>query len=153
MNKANFLDILNQRWQEFLSSIEGLSPEQMMLPGVSGTWSVKDIIGHVTSWEQETLSTLPDILAGQPAPVYSQLYGSIHALNAYIVRVKTRQSLPELLDNLHKVHAKLLNFLEEADPAQFTYESPFLIRLSMDTSEHYPEHTLAICAWRARTGL
>jgi hypothetical protein len=153
MNKANFLDILNQRWQEFLSSIEGLSPEQMTLPGVSGTWSVKDIIGHVTSWEQETLSTLPDILAGQPAPVYSQLYGSIDALNAYMVLVKNRQSLQEVLDNLHKVHTKLLQFLEEADPTQFADGTPFFVRLSMDTSEHYPEHTRTICAWRARKGL
>ena len=66
---------------------------------------------------------------------------------------QNRQSFQEVLDNLHKVHTKLLQFLEEADPTQFADGTPFFVRLSMDTSEHYPEHTLAICAWRARKGL
>ena len=153
MNKAEFLKAITQRWQDFLTSIDGLSPEQMKLPGVIGSWSVKDILGHVTSWEQETLSTLPGIEAGKPAPVYSQLYGSIDALNAYMVLAKDRQSLDEVLENLHKVHAKLLQFIEEADPAYFVEETPFLVRLSMDTSEHYPEHTEAILSWRAKQRL
>ncbi|MEN6555816.1 MAG: maleylpyruvate isomerase N-terminal domain-containing protein [Anaerolineaceae bacterium] len=153
MHKSDYLNVLQQRWQEFLDSIVGLSPEQMKLPGVCGTWSVKDIIGHVTSWEQETLSTLPAILAGGSAPVYSQLYGSIDALNAYMVLGKNRQDLDEVLENLHKVHAKLLKFLEEVDPAQFSEETPFLVRLSMDTSEHYPEHSAAVLSWRAMQGL
>ncbi|MEL7645427.1 MAG: DinB family protein [Anaerolineaceae bacterium] len=153
MNKSDYFETLQLRWQEFLDSISGLSPEQMKLPGVSGTWSVKDIVGHVTSWEQETLSSLPGILAGKPSPVYSQLYGSIDALNAYMVLVKSRQSLDEVLQNLHKVHAQLLKFLEEADPAQFEEETPFVVRLSIDTSEHYPEHTEAVLSWRAKQRL
>jgi len=42
--------------------------------------------------------------------------------------------------------------LEEADPALFLDENPFLIRLSMDTTEHYPEHAQAIRDWRASKG-
>jgi len=93
MTKADFLNLLNKRWQELLDSFAGLDPQQMLIPGVVGTWTVKDVLGHVTSWEQETLSTLPEILAGNPAPVYSQLYGSIDALNAYMVLLKNRQTL------------------------------------------------------------
>jgi hypothetical protein len=152
MTKADFLNLLNKRWQELLDSFAGLDPQQMLIPGVVGTWTVKDVLGHVTSWEQETLSTLPEILAGNPAPVYSQLYGSIDALNAYMVLLKNRQTLEEVLSDLEKVHSKLLQFLEEAAPALFLDENPFLIRLSMDTTEHYPEHAQAIRDWRASKG-
>jgi len=152
MTKADFLNLLNKRWQELLDSFAGLDPQQMLIPGVVGTWTVKDVLGHVTSWEQETLSTLPEILTGNPAPVYSQLYGSIDALNAYMVLLKNRQTLEEVLSDLEKVHSKLLQFLEEADPALFLDENPFLIRLSMDTTEQYPEHAQAIRDWRASKG-
>ncbi|HOG77183.1 MAG: DinB family protein [Chloroflexi bacterium] len=153
MNKVEFMKLLEARWQELTASTDGLEPYQMLIPGVVGTWSVKDILGHVTSWEQETLSTLPEILAGKPAPVYSQIYGSIDTFNAYMVMARNRQTLEEILANLEKVHGRLLRFLEEADPTQFLEETPFLIRLSMDTTEHYPEHAEAIRAWRARRGL
>jgi len=69
-----------------------------------------------------------------------------------MVLLKNRQTLEEVLSDLEKVHSKLLQFLEEADPALFLDENPFLIRLSMDTTEHYPEHAQAIRDWRASKG-
>ena len=149
MNKVEFMKLL-ARWQE-LQHPDGLEPPN----AYRGGWHLvsEGHPGHVTSWEQETLSTLPEILAGKPAPVYSQIYGSIDTFNAYMVMARNRQTLEEILANLEKVHGRLLRFLEEADPTQFLEETPFLIRLSMDTTEHYPEHAEAIRAWRARRGL
>jgi hypothetical protein len=36
----------------------------MMEPGVTGAWSVRDTLAHVTSWEEEALKHLPLILKG-----------------------------------------------------------------------------------------
>ena len=43
----------------FNESYAGLSDSQLMEPGVSGAWSVRDILTHVTTWEEEALKYLP----------------------------------------------------------------------------------------------
>src|SRR5437773_1337186 len=35
-----------------------------MKPGVTGDWSVRDILAHVSTWEEEALTHLPLILEG-----------------------------------------------------------------------------------------
>ena len=37
----------------------------MLEPGVTGAWSVKDILAHVTTWEGEALKHLPLVLRGE----------------------------------------------------------------------------------------
>ncbi len=54
MKKAQVLEKLDQTWAEFQGSFAGLSESQMAQPGVTGEWSVKDILAHVTAWEEES---------------------------------------------------------------------------------------------------
>ena len=64
MKKQYLLDTLENAWQQFKESYQGLSEAQISQPGVIGEWSVKDIIGHVTTWEEEALKALSADLAG-----------------------------------------------------------------------------------------
>ena len=50
MNRARLLQKLDARWQELVASYADLSAAEMQEPGVTGSWSVKDIIAHVTVW-------------------------------------------------------------------------------------------------------
>ena len=50
-------------------SYAGLSESDILEPGVTKAWSVRDIIAHVTTWEEEALKHLPAILEGRrPSP-------------------------------------------------------------------------------------
>jgi hypothetical protein len=52
MNKEQFLQTLQTEqalWEAFLTSISVAQREQA---GIYGTWSVKDVIGHVAAWER-----------------------------------------------------------------------------------------------------
>jgi hypothetical protein len=61
MKKDQVLNRLEKAWATFQESYAGLSNTQLMETGVMGDWSVKDILAHVTTWE-EALSYLPLIL-------------------------------------------------------------------------------------------
>ena len=78
MSRSQLLRRIDERWQALLASCAGLSDAEMSEPGVTGNWSVKDIIGHVTSWEEEALMHLPAIIAGGRPPRYSVTYGGIN---------------------------------------------------------------------------
>jgi len=82
VNHSQLLKRLDTRWQELLASYAGLSETELGEPGVTGTWSVKDIVAHVTAWEAEALTHLPEILVGRKPPRYSVTHGGIDAFNA-----------------------------------------------------------------------
>ena len=53
------LNRLERAWHTLEASYAGLSDAEMMEPGVTGDWSVKELIAHVTTWEEEALTQLP----------------------------------------------------------------------------------------------
>jgi hypothetical protein len=150
MNKGQLLKKLEQAWASFTESYAGLSAEQMVEPGVTGDWSVKDILAHVSWWEEEALKYLPLILQGKRPPRYSVLYGGIDAFNAQMTELKRDIYLVEVQRQLEGTHARLTDYVRSAPEEQFVTETPFRRRLRLDTYSHYPIHTAAIRAWRER---
>src|SRR5262245_6530809 len=68
-------------WAAFTVSDVGLPDADSLEPGAMDEWSVKDILAHVTTWEEEALTHLPHILAGGRPPRYVT-YGGLDAFNA-----------------------------------------------------------------------
>src|SRR5258708_14953950 len=81
MDKQQLLKQLEKAWAGLEESYAGLLDSQLTEPGVMGTWSVKDILAHVTTGEEEALKYLPLIIKGGRPPRYIQ-YGGIDAFNA-----------------------------------------------------------------------
>jgi len=117
-----------------------------------GDWSVKDILAHVTTWEQEALKYLSLIIEGGKEPRYSVQYGGIDAFNAQMTEQKRALSLAEVLRQLDEVHTRLIQYVESAPEDQFTRETRFRHRLRLDTYSHYPIHARAIQEWRQKSG-
>ncbi len=150
MNRSQLLQRLDGAWKAFKESYEGLSDSQMTEPGVTGSWSVKDIIAHVTAWEEESLRLLPVILAGGKTPRYSALYGGIDAFNTQTVENTKNLTLAEVLRQRDDTHRRLVGFLQGVAEDHFIRETRFRRRLRLDTYRHYPEHADGIRKWRAR---
>src|SRR5258708_9270225 len=107
MNKQQFLKKLDQAWDAFEAAYAGLPEARLAEPGVVGDWSVKDLLAHVTTWEDEALKYLPLILAGDRPPRYSTQYGSLDAFNALISQQKRARSLAEVQAQLEGTHQPL----------------------------------------------
>jgi hypothetical protein len=150
MKKQQVFQKLEQAWTELKESFIGLSDAQFTEPGVMGEWSVKDILAHVTTWEEEALKYLPLILTGGRPPRYIQ-YGGIDAFNAQMAEKKRDMVLPVVLMQLEETHLRLLNYLHSVPEEHFTRETPFRHRLRLDSYSHYPPHARAIREWRERS--
>ena len=149
MKRQQLLQKLQQAWAEFKASYAGLSAAQMTTPGVSGDWSVKDILAHVTWWEAEALKHLPLIIEGSQPPRYATQYGGIDAFNALMTERKQNLSLADILQQQEDTHRQLIEYIQGVPEEQFTRETRFRHRLRLDTYSHYPLHTKAIQEWRA----
>lgn len=147
MNRPQLLKKLDQAWAEVKESYAGLSDSQLAEPGVAGDWSVKDILAHVTTWEEEALKYLPLIIEGRRPPRYIT-YGGIDAFNAQTTEQKRSLSFSDILRQLDEVHGRLIGYVQSVPEEQFTQETRFRHRLRLDTYSHYPLHARMIREWR-----
>jgi DinB superfamily len=146
--REQLLKRLDRAWRAFQESYAGLSGTERLEAGVTGNWSVKDVVAHVTVWEEEALKHLPLILAGGKPPRYGLTYGGIDAFNAQTMKQKRDLSLSEVLQQSEAVHQRLVAFVENAPEEQLGSETRFRHRLRLDTYGHYAIHTRAIRQWR-----
>jgi len=109
---------------------------------------VKDILAHVTTWEEEALQYLPLIIKGGRPPRYSIKYGGINGFNAQMTAQKRGLSLSDVLRQLDETHRRLIDYVQSVPEEQFTRETRFRRRLRLDTYSHYPKHAEAIRKWR-----
>ena len=147
MNQTQLLKRLDERWQEFLASFAGLPDDTLLVPGVTGEWSVRNLTSHVTTWEEEALKALPLILEGKPLPRYASI-GGIDAFNAREQERKSSMSLDRVNRDMEATHGRLVDFLKQVPPVAYASQGRFVKRLRLDTYGHYREHTAQILSWR-----
>ena len=100
MKRDQLAKRLETRWRELYDAVQGLSEDALQEPGVVGHWSIRDVLAHVTTWEEEVLKALPIILDGGPLPHYSTLYGGIDAFNAQAHERKEGFTLEQVLNEV-----------------------------------------------------
>jgi hypothetical protein len=150
VERGQLLKRVDKAWQAFNESYAGLSDGQLMEAGVTGAWSVRDILAHVTTWEEEALKHLPLILKGGTPPRYSVAYGGIDAFNARTTEEKRGLSLSEVREQLAATHNRLLELIRSAPEDQLMGDTRFRRRLRLDAYGHYPLHAEGIRQWRQR---
>jgi hypothetical protein len=150
MNREQLLTRLDNAWAALGESYAGLTEAEMLAPGVAGDWSVKDMLAHVATWEEEALKYLPLIINGGRPPRYAS-YGGIDAFNARMTEAKRQLSLAEVERLLEETHRQLIAYLRRVPEEQFTTETRFRHRLRLDTYSHYPLHATMIRTWREQS--
>jgi DinB family protein len=152
MDRRQLLKRLDKAWMALTASYAGLSDARLLEAGVTGKWSVRDILAHVTTWEEEALKHLPLILKGGTPPRYSVTYGGIDAFNALMTERKKSLPLFEVLKQQNEIHNRLVAFIGAVPENQFAGETHFRHRLRLDTYGHYPKHAEPIRKWREQHG-
>jgi len=146
--RQRLLATLDREWRAFKESYAGLPSPVLIMPGVTKAWSVKDIVAHVTTWEEEALKHLPGILEGRRPPRYSVVYGGIDAFNALMTAEKADMSLAEVITQQENVHQRVVEAVEHVPDSALAPAARFRRRLRLDTYGHYPKHAAAIRRWR-----
>jgi uncharacterized protein (TIGR03083 family) len=156
MTKRELLDFINKERAALEATLTGLTPEQMAAPGVTGEWSVKDILGHIAMWESRLVTTLYAIERGVPPRLTRS--SEVDKINAQSYAEQRARPLERILSDFHAVHVQLLKRLDAVrerdltDPKRFNWMEgePLEKLIAGDTFEHYAEHRPAIEAWRVR---
>jgi hypothetical protein len=152
MNREQLFARIDKHYDAFKDSLDGVPARHWQSRGVLGDWTLKDVVCHVTTWEEEALKALPLIMQGRQPPRYADAYGGLDAFNEMRRSEKADMSLAAARHEMESAHRELLAFLEGVDDAWFVTETPFRRRLRLDTYSHYQEHTKAVWDWRKARG-
>ena len=72
-SKTDLLQAIDQERGALQALLDTLSPEQMAAPGIVGEWAVKDVLAHLTAWDQMVLGCAGLQMESDPGPQSADL--------------------------------------------------------------------------------
>jgi len=141
------IERLEREFRALLQAIDEVPKERLLEPRTVGDWSVRDLLTHIATWENEFLKALPVILEGKRLTHYSTVYGGVSAFNAAQQDRTKALSLTDARQYLAKTHALVLATLVDLPPLPPKVEERMRRRLRQDATNHYREHAEQVSAW------
>ncbi len=102
------------------ANLAQISAEDMVIPGVCGDWSVKDIVAHIMEWEAMFFPWYEASLRGEtpevPGPVLTR--ENLSEINRRIYQKHCARSLDDILADFRAVHQRLEDTVLAMTPEQ-----------------------------------
>lgn len=158
MDKARLIEQIRAARQRLEEVVASFSPDQMTRPGLSGGWSVKDILAHVAAWEGRMVGWLETALQGETPQLLppGMTWADLDLWNEQTYREHRNRALDDVQAGFAASYPRALQSVEAMpeddliDPDRFAWlEGHPLWRLvAANTFEHYAEHEEALRIWR-----
>jgi len=123
MTKEDTLARLAESRRALLQAIDGLSKEEMTQVQVEGVWTIKDVLGHIASWEETCLESLRHYADGGPYDV--QVIEDYLAWNDVEAARKRNIPLDAILDELATVRQEMVEAASRLSARQWEQRVPF----------------------------
>lgn len=153
---VKFIEDERKRWDDLLGQV---GESRMQVAGVVGEWSVKNIVSHLTAWENQPVAWLRAIRSGQEpaAPPWDPGLDETET-NAWIYEHSRDRLLSDVLEESRRTHRDLVELLQGADQkdllsgSRYTWleGSSLLESIAGNTFDHYREHGDQVRSWLAR---
>jgi len=158
MDKDELIEVLENEREAFLNLLEDLSDEQMEQPGVSGDWSIKDILSHLIAWETETIRLLWQARQGEKPTTLHFHSISLEKSNQKIYAETHNRELLRVLSDFSSVRKQTIRRIETfsdgelEDPLIYAWleGKPLWEWIAQDTFQHEQEHSASIQEWQSK---
>jgi len=150
IHRTDTYRLLTQNREQLNSAIAGLPPDKMLVP-VLDDWSVKDILTHITSWDELLLPDIFRLARGHAAGLACNVQEATDKWNELLMSVRRHFPLDQVLAEFADTRAALLKALDEVPDDRF--ESGYVPGNCQITAFHDWEHARDIRAWRDKEGV
>ena len=153
LSKEEILAKIRSEHELLTTSSEGIATERYLQPGIEGNWTLKDVLAHITAWEQRMIEWLADAKSGEVPPI-PQTWDEVHALNAESYEKMKNQPLSQIQDKFQRSFVETVLAVESTSPEMLETPNYFEWRdgalwpmVAHNTFYHYKEHREAIQKW------
>ncbi len=145
--KSELVQQIELRWAALAEVVKQLTPTQLTTP-LDGDWTGKDLMAHITAWEQRLLELLQ---RGRAHPSGFTMEGvedwDVDRLNEQYYEVNRARPQAEVNRDFYQVHEQLMaelalwpDDLTHPQWSSWRGGSPLWQIIPGDTYEHYDEH-------------
>jgi hypothetical protein len=156
-SKRELLEILQDERRRLDALIGRLSEAELIAPGIEGNRSNKDLLAHITDWEQRMILWIDDSLAGRapqrPAP--GMTWDDLDRLNEQTYLENKEKALVEVMPASRNSYTQALQAIQELtnddlfDGTRYAWRNgdPLWHMVAANTWWHYKEHREQIEVW------
>ena len=150
-DKSDAIAVLETVRREMLDAIDGI-PEEKMAVVAFGTWSVKDVLCHLASWEQFAVPDLQRVGRGHIPQLATLRLEEIDDWNAGLMRSRNLFPLPQVMFELEDSHRQLVDALGALPDNLFAAGQ--MVRMLTDGLVNGEKgHSADIREWRQKEGI
>ena len=165
MNKQELLNWLTEEQQKWELILAAISETRMEETGVNraGSWTMRDIIAHLSAWQRWLLIRLQAAVNGRPEPPPPWPKNLINEddINAWIYEANRNRSVRDILSEAHATYEQSLaaiRDLPEDIPIETIDGKFYPVRVDDQYfavgeffHHFYDEHAADVLAWLKRT--
>ena len=116
----NAIEMMRYGHQTVNQAVDGLAEKEWYTPGVTGVWSVREIIAHLASFEHLLVDALNSILGDAPTPTLNRFLRLGHAkFNDEEVARREEQFVSEVWAEYVNTHLQTVELLAQTPAEAF----------------------------------
>ena len=152
MTKQDLLNEAARQYKAFHETIHGLNEEHMAEVWL-GTWSVRDIVSHISGWHREMIPALERLARGERPVAQGVSYDDVDAWNAKFAAAKRDTAVAEVLLEFDKSHEDFMHAAAQVPDDRFVEGKTAWKIVDGNSAHHYKEHADQVRAWRTEKGI
>jgi hypothetical protein len=156
LTKPELLDVMRAERAKWVALLAEIGEARLTEPGAAGDWNLKDVIAHLTYYEDAISSWLDHARRGEPQPRSEFASLSMDERNAAIYERNKDRAIEDVLRDSERAFNRSLDAVqglrdEDLHDHEFTrrYDSEYSAHdlIEGDTYGHYQEHIAMVQAW------
>lgn len=148
-------ELLNQAardYKGFHETLQGLNEAQMSEVWL-GTWSIKEIVAHMSGWHREMGPALQRMARGERPIPEGVSYDDADAWNARFAAAARGAAVADLLLEFDKTHEHFMHLADAIPEERFQQGKSAWKIVDGCSAHHYREHAEQVRAWRTSRGV
>ncbi len=150
--KQELLNVAAREYKAFYDALQGLNEEHMTEVWL-GTWSLKEIVGHISGWQREMIPALERIARGERPVLEGVSYDDVDGWNAQFAAAVRDMEIADVLLELDKTQEAFMHAAAAVPEDRFQPGKAAYRIVDQTSAHHFREHGDQILTWRASRGI
>lgn len=157
MSKPKLLEQIRVERQHLEKTLTMINEQQMVVSGVMDEWTVKDVLAHITIWEQRMIRWLEQTVRDEVPEMLppGMTWDDLDQWNEQTYQKHRHRELDVVLADFELSYPQALSAAQDIseedliDPDRYAWRDgrPLWVMVAANTSWHYKEHEETITTW------
>ncbi|MFX0185628.1 MAG: DinB family protein [Candidatus Hodarchaeota archaeon] len=125
MNKQKTIQFLKNNHNKLEKVINGLKKSQMVEEIISGKWTTKDILAHISAWNLELTKATDDLLNDEKPWFINEEEMTEAKFNEIETNKRKSLSLNQVLEEWQNSFTELIQRVKKLSTSELEYQTPF----------------------------